>query len=486
MAGIGLAYLHKLDWAGRIGFTIWNCEPPYQRMMIEFSELHPIPGQGHRTDERVRMAKTATKSAPRKAAVKSAKNGQVVALSSKTPAPMAVAKAVSQQLPKHGSPVPMLDLSRQYAAIQPEVTQAMQRVCASQQYILGPEVQQFEQSAAAFLGVAQAIGCASGTDAIWLAVAAAGIGPGCEVITTPFSFFASASAILRSGAKPVFTDVDPETLNLDPMAVERRVREYPSDKLRAVMPVHLYGQCANMDDLERVASAYKLTILEDAAQAFGASWRGKRAGALGKAAAFSFYPTKNLSCFGDGGLMTSNDPEVADRARLLRVHGSRRRYYHEEIGWNSRLDALQAAVLRVKLRHLEDWNTRRNHRAEAYNVLFRSSGLLQPRTAGEKASAPVRLLAHHHQAYHIYHQYVVRVQKRDELRAFLADRQIGSEIYYPVPLHLQKCFAYLGYGEGDLPESERAAKEVLALPMFPELMTEEQASVVSAIADFYS
>jgi dTDP-4-amino-4,6-dideoxygalactose transaminase len=380
--------------------------------------------------------------------------------------------------------VPMLDLSRQYAAIQTEITAVVEQVCASQQYILGPEVAKFEQEAAAFLGAKHGIACASGTDAIWLSLAAAGIGPGHEVLTTPFSFFATASAIVRAGARPVFADVDPTNLNLDPAAVRAKIERSPSPKLKALMSVHLYGQCADMTGLQTIADEYKLAMVEDAAQAFGAAWRGKRAGSLGEIAAFSFYPTKNLSCYGDGGLVTTDDAVLAERVKKLRNHGSLQRYYHDEIGWNSRLDSIQAAILRVKLKHIEGWNRKRRERAEAYDLLFKTAGLLSP--LGAQPSAKVRLLADSEQSFHIYHQYVIRVQKRDELRAFLAERKIGSEIYYPVPLHLQKCFAYLGYGEGSLPVSERAAREVLALPIFPEIMPEEQAAVVNAISDFYS
>jgi dTDP-4-amino-4,6-dideoxygalactose transaminase len=312
------------------------------------------------------------------------------------------------------------------------------------------------------------------------------VGPGDEVITTPFSFFATASTITRTGARPVFVDVDPLTLNIDPASIEERITKTRSSRLKAILPVHLYGQCVDMDELARIGTEYKLTIIEDAAQAFGSSWRGKRAGNIGLAAAFSFYPTKNLSCLGDGGLVTTNDPKLAEHVRLLRNHGSSKRYYHEEIGWNSRLDAIQAAILRVKMNYIEDWNAKRKQRADAYDLMLKSSGLLAPAGPAAKLQAPVRLLKRMSQAFHIFHQYVIRVERRDELRAFLTKKNIGSEVYYPVPLHLQQCFAYLGYAEGDLPESERAAKDVLALPIFPELTSEEQATVVSAIAEFYS
>jgi dTDP-4-amino-4,6-dideoxygalactose transaminase len=378
--------------------------------------------------------------------------------------------------------IPMLDLARQYAAIRPEIEAAILDVASSQQYILGREVQEFEKEAAAYLGVKEAVGCASGTDALWLGLLISGVGPGDEVFTTPFSFFATASAIARTGARPVFVDIDPGTLNIDPQAIERRIAASHSARAKAIMPVHLYGQCANMDDLNSLAAQHKLAVIEDAAQAFGAAWRGRRAGDLAAVAAFSFYPTKNLSCYGDGGLVTTNSSDLADHVRRLRNHGSRRRYYHEEIGWNSRLDSIQAAVLRVKLRHIDDWNAARAQRASAYDLLLKSAGLLGTRAK----PGPVQLLARAPQAHHIYHQYVVRVERRDALRDFLTARGVGSEVYYPVPLHMQECFIYMGYREGDLPVSEKAAQEVIALPMFPELTSDEQAHVVNTMAEFYS
>lgn len=379
--------------------------------------------------------------------------------------------------------VPMLDLLRQYRPIATEVEQALANVAASQQFVMGPEVQAFEREAAEYLSVKFALGCSSGTDALWLCLAASDIGSGDEVVTSPFSFFASASSIVRAGARVVFADVDPETLNLDPVAVEKRIERSATGKVKAIMPVHLYGQCADMDKFEALAQQTKTIVIEDAAQAFGATWRGKHAGTLGSSAAFSFYPTKNLSCMGDGGMVATNDEKIANRVKRLRNHGSDKRYYHEEIGWNSRLDSMQAAVLRIKLRHLDDWNKGRAERARAYDHLFGSSGLLGKRSASQPA--PVQILGSTREAHHIFHQYVIRVEQRDQLRAFLTERKIGSEIYYPVPLHLQKCFSYLGYSEGDLPEAERASREVLALPMFPELTPEEQSTVVNAIADFY-
>jgi dTDP-4-amino-4,6-dideoxygalactose transaminase len=383
---------------------------------------------------------------------------------------------------KTAAEIPMLDLSRQYAGLRSEILAAITRVCDSQRYILGEEVAAFEREFAALCNTSEAVGCASGTEGLWLALAAAGIGPGDAVITTPFSFFATASSILRAGAKPIFADIDPETLNLDAASVEARLKA-SCPGVKAVMPVHLYGQCADMDGFDRLAAQFKLQIVEDAAQAVGATWNGRRAGSLGAAAAFSFYPTKNLSAFGDAGAVTTDDPKLAEHMRSLRNHGGKQRYYHDEIGWNSRLDAIQAAVLRVKMPHIHKWNEARHERARAYGRLLSSAGLTR---TGADSAAPVTLLKTLPGAYHIYHQYVIRVRDRDKLRAFLSERGIGSEIYYPIPLHLQKCFGYLGYSAGDLPESERAAQDVLALPMFAELEEDEQRAVVEAIAEFYS
>jgi dTDP-4-amino-4,6-dideoxygalactose transaminase len=379
------------------------------------------------------------------------------------------------------SGVPMLDLGRQYASIREEILAAVERVCASQHFILGAEVEDFEREVAAFLGVAHAVGCASGTDALWLALVACGVKPGDTVITTPFSFFASASAIVRAGARPVFIDIDPHTLNLDPAKVEAHLRCGKSTHLRALLPVHLYGQCADMDAFTRIAGEFQLRLIEDAAQAIGARWRDARAGSFGQAAAFSFYPSKNLSAYGDAGLVTTNEPDVAEHMRRLRNHGSSRRYLHAEMGWNCRLDAMQAAVLRVKLCHIAAWNRQRAEHAAAYDRLLTQSGLFTP-----TADSPVRALAVTPHASHVYHQYVIRARRRDELRQFLAERKIGTEIYYPISLHLQPVFTYLGYQAGDLPEAERAAREVLALPMFPELRAEEQQWVIESLAQFYS
>jgi dTDP-4-amino-4,6-dideoxygalactose transaminase len=376
--------------------------------------------------------------------------------------------------------IPILDLERQFAQLREPILAAIERVCSSQRFILGEEVEALESEIARFTGAADAVGCASGTDALSLALAAVGVQPGDAVITTAFSFFASASAIVRAGARPLFADVDPHTLNIDPVLLEKHLRAGRSARLRALLPVHLYGQCADMEALESLANEFQVPIVEDAAQAMGAAWRDRRAGSLGTAAAFSFYPTKNLSAYGDAGLVTTNNRDFALRLRRLRNHGSPRRYLHEELGWNSRLDAIQAAVLRVKLPYVERWNQLRRERAAAYDRLLTQSGLT---SAGD---SQVRLLALTPHAYHVYHQYVIRAHRRDDLRQFLAERRIGTEIYYPIPLHLQPAFTYLGYRKGDLPESERAAREVLALPMFPELTADEQQWVVESIAEFYS
>ena len=393
--------------------------------------------------------------------------------------------------------VPFLDLHRQYDGIREDVLAAIARVCDSQSFILGPEVEALEREIAALTGAAAAVGCASGTEALWLALVAAGVKPGDSVITTAFSFFASASAIVRAGATPVFVDVDPATLNLDPALVGRQLRAKRPENLRAILPVHLYGQCADMDAFDRIVKEFveefEVAIVEDAAQAIGAEWSGRSAGSLGVTAAFSFYPTKNLSAYGDAGIVTTTRPEMAEHMRQLRNHGSPRRYYHDEFGWNGRMDAIQAAVLRVKLTHIADWNQRRQQHAATYGQLFADSGLTSGRTSNQasnrssdESGAPVRLLSRSPQAKHVFHQYVIRAQRRDELRKFLAERKIGSEVYYPLPLHLQPVFSYLGLRAGDLPISEQAALEVLALPMFPELTEPEIRLVVESIVDFYS
>jgi dTDP-4-amino-4,6-dideoxygalactose transaminase len=376
--------------------------------------------------------------------------------------------------------VPSLDLAREYSVIGPMLLKAVDAVFSSQSFIMGAQVAEFEQAAATKCGALEAIGCSSGTDALWLALSGAGIGPGAKVVTTPFSFFATASAILRAGAQPVLADIDPETFNLNPLAV-RKVLE--SSKVAAILPVHLYGQPVDWDCFARLERDYRVLLIEDAAQAFGASWDGRAAGSLGFAAAFSFYPTKNLSAGGDAGMVTTSSENVAERVRLLRNHGMRQRYFHDEVGWNSRMDTVQAAVLLVKLAFVDEWNKARRGLAENYGKLFARAGLAE---AGVYPEWGVVLPHTKAKATHVFHQYVIRVRRRDELKTFLRERGVGSEVYYPLALHQQPALNGLGYPTGTFPESERAAAEVLALPMFPQLTFGEQEIVVSAIADFCS
>ncbi len=345
----------------------------------------------------------------------------------------------------------MLDLKRQYSAIHEELVDALGHVLETQQFILGEQVAKFEREAAEQLSVKHAVGCSSGTDALWLALAAAGIGPGAAVVTTPFSFFASVSAILRAGATPVLADIDPVTFNLSPVAMEAVLSGERGAAVRAILPVHLYGQCSFGFGRER-----GLTIVEDAAQAWGAEWQGVKAGGLGDAAAFSFYPTKNLSAAGDAGMVTTNRDDIAERARMLRQHGMRRRYYHDELGWNTRMDGFQGAILTVKLKYINGWNEARRALAARYHALFAKAGLAE---AGPYPEHGVVLPRETPGAKHVWHQYVIRAPRRDALREFLTARGIGSEIYYPVPLHRQEALKGLGYGEGDFPEAERATRE---------------------------
>lgn len=369
--------------------------------------------------------------------------------------------------------VPLLDLSEQNQSLRPEIEAALGRVLDTNAFILGGEVQALEKELADYCGTKYAIGCASGSDALLLALMALDVSGGDEVITTPYSFFATASAVTRLGAVPVFVDIDPATYNLDISQVEGKITE----KTRAIQPVHLYGQCADMAGLRGVAEKYGIPIAEDAAQAIGAEENGARAGALGEIGCFSFYPSKNLGGMGDGGFMTTNDDELARKLFALRVHGSEERYYHKWVGLNSRLDGFQGAVLRVKLPYLDEWSDKRKANADRYRALFTDAGL------AEEIGLPFE----RENVRHIYNQFVIRVPaKRDELREFLGGNDIGTDIYYPVPLHSQECFAYLGYREGDFPESERASRETLALPIFPELRPEQQEYVVEKIAEFYS
>lgn len=386
---------------------------------------------------------------------------------------------------RRDAPIPAFNLTRQYETIKDEIHAAIDGVLASQHFIGGPELEQFEAEAAQYLGVTAVVGCASGTDALWLALEAVGVGPGDLVLTTPFSFFASASSVARCGATPVFADIDPATLNLSPEAAKSALKS-SAEKAKAILPVHLYGQCADMSAFHELGKNFGAVVIEDAAQGFGAKCHGKMAGSLGKVAAFSFYPTKNLAAYGEGGCIATDDAELAAHVRKFRNHGGRQRYYHDEFGWNSRLDALQAAILRVKLRHLNSWNDRRRAIAARYAASFESAGLTQPGSVSPNQQKPIAPLVVMADAFHIFHQYVVRAYRRDELRAFLSEAGIGTEIYYPVPLHLQQAFANLGYEKGRFPEAERASAEVLALPIFPELREEEQQRVVAKIAEFYS
>ncbi len=368
--------------------------------------------------------------------------------------------------------VPLLDLKEQNEALRPEIEAALGRVLDTNGFILSGEVAELECELAGYCGTKYAIGCASGSDAILLALMALDVGPGDEVITTPYSFFATVSAITRLGATAVFVDIDPVTYNLDVNQVEARI----TAQTKAIEPVHLYGQCADMAALREISERHGIPLVEDAAQAIGAEEDGVRAGAMGAIGAFSFYPSKNLGGMGDGGFMTTNDDALAKKLLALRVHGSEVKYYHKYVGLNSRLDGFQGAVLRVKLPHLDRWTDMRRANADRYRQLFTDAGLT------EQVTLPVERPS----AKHIYNQYVIRTAgRRDELRQYLTEKGIGTDIYYPVPLHLQECFAYLGYRAGDLPEAERAALETIALPIYPELTADQQAYVIESIREFF-
>lgn len=364
--------------------------------------------------------------------------------------------------------MPLLDLQAQYAPLRDEILAAVTRVCDSQRFIMGPEIDAFEREIAALIGVEHAVGVSSGTDALLLALMALGIGPGDEVVTSTYSFFATAGAIVRVGARPVLADIDPATFNLDPAAIEAAI----TPRTRAILPVHLYGLCADMDPIMALAGRVGLPVIEDAAQAIGATYEGRPAGGIGTVGCFSFFPSKNLGAFGDAGLLTTNDATLARRARLMRVHGMEPKYYHHMIGGNFRMDALQAAVLRVKAPHLDAWTEARRVNARRYRALFREAGL------HEHVVLPVEPPGRRH----IYNQFVVRVPGRDELKAALDAQGIGNEIYYPVPFHLQPCFAGLGYRDGDFPHAERAAGDTIAIPIYSELSIDQQRMVVSAMA----
>ena len=384
--------------------------------------------------------------------------------------------------------VPLLDLKAQYVQLEDEISDALREVCDSQYFILGPGVKKLEEAIAEYCQCDHGIGVSSGTDALLVALMALEIGPGDEVITTPYTFFATGGSIVRTGARPLFCDIDPLTYNLSPASINELISEQcelrgdqlfnrvTGGKVRAILPVHLYGQMADMDPIMDTARHYKLSVVEDAAQAIGSEYPGnRRAGSIGDIGCFSFFPSKNLGCFGDGGMCTSNDPELAERIRILRVHGGKPKYHHAIIGGNFRLDALQAAVLSVKLKYLDGWTAKRQENARYYDEAFANAGL------GEQVSTPRALEVYRH----IYNQYVLRVQRRDELKAWLTENRIGSEIYYPIPLHMQKCFENLDYQPEDCPVSAQAAAETLAIPIYPELTREQQDSVVDTIADFY-
>jgi dTDP-4-amino-4,6-dideoxygalactose transaminase len=373
--------------------------------------------------------------------------------------------------------VPMVDLKEQYATIKTEIDEAIARVVGTQQFINGPDVAELEEEMARYCGVEQCIGVSSGTDALLVSLMALDIGPGDEVITTPYTFFATVGAIVRVGATPVFVDIDRTSFNLDPAGIEVRV----TPRTRAIIPVHLFGQCAEMGPILEIARRHRLAVIEDAAQAIGAEYQGRRAGAMGTAGCFSFFPAKNLGAFGDGGAVVTNDRALAEKVRCLRNHGSHPKYYHRLVGGNFRLDTLQAAILRVKLRHLDDWTAARQSRAATYTVKLRDAGL-----DGSCLEVPAFFTSRRVGASrHVFNQYVIRCTDRDAVRAILRQQKIATEVYYPVPLHLQECFTGLGYRPGDFPQSEQAALTTLALPNYPELTAAQQNGVVEGIQAYY-
>jgi dTDP-4-amino-4,6-dideoxygalactose transaminase len=366
--------------------------------------------------------------------------------------------------------VPLLDLQAQYATLRTEIRIAVDRVCESQYFILGPEVQALEEAVAAFCGVRFAIGMSSGTDALLAALMALEVGPGDEVLTTPYSFFATAGVIVRVGAQPVFVDIDPQTFNLDSRALEAQI----TSRTKAIMPVHLFGRCAEMGPILKVAEKHGLAVIEDAAQAIGARCpQGRHAGTIGLMGCFSFFPSKNLGAFGDGGMVVTNNEHMAERLRILRVHGGKPKYHHQIVGGNFRLDALQAAVLRVKLPYLTSWTDSRRNNAQRYRLLFEEMKLREHVSLPEDTPG------------HIYNQFVVRFPDRDRLQGFLRERGVETEVYYPISLHLQQCFQYLGYGKGSFPHAETATIEALALPVYPELTPDQQYYVVNLVREFF-
>ena len=368
--------------------------------------------------------------------------------------------------------VPLLDLKAQYQQIRAEIMAALEAICEEQAFILGARVADLEKDLQQYIGATYAVGVASGSDALLLALMACGVKAGDEVVTVSYTFFATAGAISRLGAKPVFVDIQPETFNMDPALIEAAL----TPRTKALLPVHLFGQCTEMERILPLAASHTLPVIEDAAQAIGAERHGRRAGAMGLAGCFSFFPSKNLGCFGDGGLVASNDPTMAERVRLLRVHGSREKYLHEAIGTNSRLDALQAAVLQIKLKYLEDWTKARQRNALRYAELFKDAKVL------DRVTLPSVTPGNRH----VYNQFVIRAQHRDQLRGFLKEKGVGTEIYYPTPLHRQPCYRDLGNRKAALPHTERAAEESLALPIYAELTADQQTYVVETIKNFYS
>ena len=373
--------------------------------------------------------------------------------------------------------VPLLDLKAQYATIKAEVNAAIAEVMESQHFILGPKVEECEKAIAAYSGCTHAVGVSSGSDALLACLMAENIGPGDEVITTPYTFFATAGAIARLGATPVFVDIDPATYNLNVSQVSSKV----SKKTRAIIPVHLYGQMADMDAVMAVAEKHGLVVIEDGAQAIGAEYEGRRAGSIGHYGCFSFFPSKNLGAAGDGGMIVTRDAQRAEKLKVLRAHGSKPKYHHKIVGGNFRLDAIQAAIVSAKLPHLDQWTAARQRNAARYDQLFAESGLSSSANGSPLVKLPSVVTNRH-----IFNQYVIRVSDRDQLQTNLRQRGIGTEVYYPVPMHLQECFAYLGHGVGSFPESEGAANETLALPIQPELTEEQLRYVVECVKDFFA
>jgi dTDP-4-amino-4,6-dideoxygalactose transaminase len=371
--------------------------------------------------------------------------------------------------------VPLLDLKAQYATIKDEILAAIAEVMESQHFILGPKVEQCEAAIARYSNCAHAVGITSGSDALLACLMAENIGSGDEVITTPYTFFATVGAISRLGATPVFVDIDPETYNID----VNKIAEKITPRTRAIIPVHLYGQMADMDPIMSLAELHKLVVIEDAAQAIGSEYKGRRAGSIGHHGCFSFFPSKNLGAAGDGGMIVTNDPQRAERLRVLRAHGSKPKYHHKVVGGNFRLDALQAAIVSAKLPHLDNWTSGRQRNAKLYDGLFQEARL----TGSANDLAPV-VLPKVTMNRHIFNQYVIRVSRRDELQDFLKKKGVGTEVYYPVPMHIQECFAYLGLTAGVFPESERAAKETLAIPVYPELSEAQLRYVVDCVKEF--